>query len=850
MQHILAIISIIYTILLAGFLFYFRIFPKKEKKSGIYKPLPWQTWLSMGMIFVGAIIFLTVNVLNDLIHYPFFRGISFAFLIFSGTYYTEQFPENFVRRPWSPRFLGLLAILLAFVFLHPVNSQFLDSLSVSIILSRFLWLVYGTFLFIFVWLRLTRKKKTLDLRQKDMADVLLISISFSAFAMVCLGFVFPLIQQYGFWKDVTFASHILLHISVLFFVTTAFAVYFFSFFDFRTFALRLTQCLFISLSIAVIFAFLADTKIFAQSNLFWIVLGFVFFAFFLGIIYRNFFFDALTHFFFPQLINPNTVKLRLFEYRKLASGDIDIAGFLKEIVDLVHAFFPVKKSIMLTRNHFFELVKYEFGGAQLELTESDRRVFVRIFRRLKIGKKTLKELHENLLLEKDYLSHFSEYKTLNKRYPRLMRGFTVLTNKLHEKNCKIILPLIFENEVYGVFFIGQKQKERPYYTYDLKFLQSIRSILTMLVRNRIYIDEMNYQRLEARKEVHSLTNFITLEKCQTYKFMDKSLVYKSNVMQKVIMQAKEAAENSFPVLLTGQTGTGKDMIAQFIHDSSEQKNEPFVHINCAAIPEYLWEDKIFGHTKGAFTDAKESRIGMVAAAGKGTLFFDEIGEMPLEMQPKLLQLIQEGKYYPLGSEKPLQSQCRLIFATNRDLKEMIEQKKFRDDLYYRIHVLPIHIAPLVQRRDDVLILVEHFIQKYRRDCNEPGDIQLDQQALNLLTNYDWPGNVRELENIIIRVLATKKGKKISLDDIPSELRSKIGSASIQTMPTSGQKNKDKPTTIFPVNFDELVKDFSSELIKSAMEQTGGNISKAADLLNMKRARLSYQVKELGIKQED
>src|SRR3954469_1524331 len=249
------------------------------------------------------------------------------------------------------------------------------------------------------------------------------------------------------------------------------------------------------------------------------------------------------------------------------------------------------------------------------------------------------------------------------------------------------------------------------------------------------------------------------------------LVGASPAMQQVYTLIDQVSATDATVLITGESGTGKEVVAREIHERSRRKDAPFVAINCAAVPEALLESELFGHAKGAFTDAKHSRQGLFAQANGGTLFLDEIGEMAISMQPKVLRAIQERKIRPVGAESEISVDVRLITATNRDLEEMVEAKAFREDLYYRINVIHIPLPPLRARGGDVLLLAQHMLRQYAAVFDKKV-MGLSPAAAERLMAYDWPGNVRELGNCLERAVALAHFEEIQVEDLPDKIRNR------------------------------------------------------------------------------
>src|SRR4029434_8199407 len=250
----------------------------------------------------------------------------------------------------------------------------------------------------------------------------------------------------------------------------------------------------------------------------------------------------------------------------------------------------------------------------------------------------------------------------------------------------------------------------------------------------------------------------------------------STALRQVLQLVEIVAATNSTVLLLGETGTGKELIARAIHEQSQRQKQPFVTLNCAAIPSSLFESELFGHERGAFTGANMQRAGRVELADRGTLFLDEVGDMPLELQPKLLRTLQEHTYERLGSARTKSVDVRLVAATNCDLAQLVEDKHFRSDLYYRLNVFPIRIHPLRERREDIPLLVEHFTQKYARRMNKPIDT-IPESTVEKFQRWSWPGNVRELENLIERSVIVSCTRTLSVP-LPEKMISAIDAAAV------------------------------------------------------------------------
>jgi two-component system response regulator AtoC len=324
------------------------------------------------------------------------------------------------------------------------------------------------------------------------------------------------------------------------------------------------------------------------------------------------------------------------------------------------------------------------------------------------------------------------------------------------------------------------------------------------------------------------------------------LVGQSPAMRTIYDMVARVADSPSTVLITGESGTGKELIAKALHRGSNRRDKPLIKVNCAAIPKDLVESELFGYQKGAFTGAVGDKPGRFELADGGTLFLDEIGEIPVEIQVKLLRALQESEFERVGGIRTLKVDVRLIAATNRDLKSLIAEGRFREDLYYRLAVVPIALPPLRDRREDIPLLVGHFIEKYNRRLGKRVE-RIDDDALRLLVDYGWPGNIRELENLMERSVLFADGPSIQLASLPDSLRetgtppppiAAIGPLGAIAAP-SGASMK------------EIVRqaqaELEKELISRALEETGGNVTRAAKRLQISRKSLQVKMKELGLR---
>jgi DNA-binding NtrC family response regulator len=311
------------------------------------------------------------------------------------------------------------------------------------------------------------------------------------------------------------------------------------------------------------------------------------------------------------------------------------------------------------------------------------------------------------------------------------------------------------------------------------------------------------------------------------KYQFQNIIGRSQAMQEIFATVARVAGTRATVLLAGESGVGKDMIARAIHQHSPRRDRPFVKINCTAIPENLMESELFGYEKGAFTGANTSKPGKFEMADTGTVFLDEIGDVPASIQVKLLRVLQDREFERLGSNKTMHTDVRVVAATNVDLRAALEQGTFREDLYYRLNVVPIDIPPLRERKEDIPYLVEHFAKKFGGDLSEG--------AMERLLSYHWPGNVRELENVVERSILLAQGPKVEAEDIKIDMggsRSRPAAASDHFLPEG-----------------VTLEQYEQSIIREALKRANGNKSQAARLLGLTRNALRYRLDQMGVKEE-
>ncbi len=381
-------------------------------------------------------------------------------------------------------------------------------------------------------------------------------------------------------------------------------------------------------------------------------------------------------------------------------------------------------------------------------------------------------------------------------------------------------PILNRNRVAGALVLGRSEG-RPYDQHELDFLERVSNHIAMAVENALAFEEIKaLKEMLAREELRVDDDF------QNEGRFDE-IVGKSAALRRVLQQVETVAPTDSTVLICGETGTGKELIARAIHNLSSRKGNAFVKLNCAAIPTGLLESELFGHEKGAFTGAVAQRVGRFELAHRGTVFLDEVGEIPLELQTKLLRVLQEREFERLGSTRTIKTDARLVAATNRDLSEMVEDRRFRSDLFYRLNVFPVWVPALRERPEDIPMLVRHFAQQFARRMHKEIDT-IPSETMTVLTRYQWPGNIRELQNLIERAVILSPGPvlRVPLQDLVARV-----------VPGS---EKSQPQTL---------EEAERAHILNALKQTKWVISGplgAAARLGMNRSTVQFRMKKLGI----
>ncbi|OGR00594.1 MAG: sigma-54-dependent Fis family transcriptional regulator [Deltaproteobacteria bacterium RIFOXYD12_FULL_55_16] len=392
-----------------------------------------------------------------------------------------------------------------------------------------------------------------------------------------------------------------------------------------------------------------------------------------------------------------------------------------------------------------------------------------------------------------------------------------------EKNQKTLSFLCVPIK-HGAATIGALSVDRSYqkgidFEKDLQFLTVLSGLIAQTV---VRIQAVNQERERLEQENTQLRRELS------EKYRVASIVSNSNRMQEVFEMIHRVADSNATILLRGESGTGKTMVAKAIHHNSKRAKAPFIAVNCSALPETLLESELFGHEKGAFTGAQGAKKGRFELAESGTLFLDEIGDLSQAVQIKLLNVVQDREFQRLGGIAPIKCNVRLITATNKDLEKAVEDGSFREDLYYRLNVFPIYLPPLRERRTDIMLLADFFLQKYNTE-NGKQIRRISTPAIDMLAQYHWPGNVRELQNCIERAVLICDEDSIKSYHLPP---------SLQTSDSGGERN--------PLSFAAAVENFERELIIDSLKKSRGNQTKAAQLLDTSLRIINYKIANLNI----
>ncbi|HKJ97781.1 MAG TPA: sigma 54-interacting transcriptional regulator [Desulfotignum sp.] len=412
--------------------------------------------------------------------------------------------------------------------------------------------------------------------------------------------------------------------------------------------------------------------------------------------------------------------------------------------------------------------------------------------------------------------------------PRISKE-PLFLDKTHSRNLSqgqdysfICVPIKKENQV-----VGAISADRPFEgKHSLQQGEKLLTVVAAMLAHHV----INIENVRLEKERLKSENLrLKTELENRYSF--SNIIGNSNKMREVLQMISQVSFSSATVLIRGESGTGKELVANAIHYNSERHHKPFIKINCAAIPENLIESELFGHEKGAFTGASHLKKGKFEIADQGTVFLDEIGNMALGAQVKLLRVLQEKEFERVGGYKPIKTDVRIVAATNANLEEMVQQGRFRDDLYFRLNVFPIYIPSLRMRKTDIILLADHFLEKYRKEHGK--DIKrITTPAIDMMMEYHWPGNVRELENCIERAVILCNEGAVHSYHLPATLQTGTDSKTL------------------PQSLETAVAGLEKEIIMDALKNTRGNIKKAARLIQITVRKFSYKAARYNINYKD
>lgn len=488
------------------------------------------------------------------------------------------------------------------------------------------------------------------------------------------------------------------------------------------------------------------------------------------------------------------------EVAKILSRGLDFKEAINEILKALYSFWDVRLSFMTLLDQNIKALKIvgAFGFSEEEVKRG-------IFKKGegitgKVYKTGIPAVLSDLKSSSDFLNK------------------TRVRERLTGDETFIAVPVRVGGDIVGVLSVFKTFSSRESIEKGLEILMILGTLIGMFY---MLSRKMEEERMEWEEEKRVLRE----ELKKNYNV--HGIVGTSDAILNLIETVKKVAQTDTTVLILGESGTGKSLIAKAIHFMSQRKEKPFITINCAAIPETLLEAELFGYEKGAFTGATTSKKGKFELADGGTIFLDEIGDMPLSLQAKLLRVIQDREIERLGGEKVIKVDVRIIAATNRDLKSMVEEGKFREDLYYRLNVVPVYVPPLRERREDIPILIEHFLESFNSKYGKK--VRISPEALEVLMDYDWPGNVRELENTVERLVVMHGGLIKDIDLPPHILASRH------------RKRKEGV-----MDLPKHIQATEREKIIEALEMTGYVKSRAAKLLGYTLRQLDYRIKKYGI----
>lgn len=486
----------------------------------------------------------------------------------------------------------------------------------------------------------------------------------------------------------------------------------------------------------------------------------------------------------------------LYEISKILGHSLNLKQNLKGVMRILSEYLDMKRGTVALRNDDEVTIFIAHGMSEDEIKRG----------RYKLGEGIIGQVAK----------HGASIVIPNIGDEPLFLNKTGSRKMIDKKNIAFLcVPIKFKNEILGVLSVDRLFRKGISFEEDLRLLKIIASLVSQSVKLYREVNKEKQALIEEKENLrHQLKG----------RYSIANIIGYSDKMQEVFEAACRVAPSNANVLLRGESGTGKELIAKAIHYMSRRSNEPFIKFNCASIPEGLLESELFGHEKGAFTGALSMRKGKFELAHKGTIFLDEIGDLPLTLQPKILRVIQEREFERVGGEKTIRVDIRLVAATSRNLEELLLDGKFREDLYYRLNVVPILLPPLRDRKEDVPILIEHFLEKFNKENHK--SVRILSETLSFFLDHSWQGNVRELENIIERLVVMSSDNIIKPSDLPLTMRvSSIGSVPKKEASISTMEELEKAIIIDALNKGGWVQSRAARLIGVTPRQMGYKIQK-------------------------
>jgi len=499
-----------------------------------------------------------------------------------------------------------------------------------------------------------------------------------------------------------------------------------------------------------------------------------------------------------------TVELTaLYEISKLLGSSLNLRANLRGMMRVLSEYMDMKRGTVALRTHDELSIVAAHGMSSEEIRRGRYRIGEGIMGR--VAKHGAPIVIPNIGDEPLFLNRTGSRTSLRK-----------------ENIAFLCVPVKYKQDVLGVLSVDRLfGDKRISFEEDLRLLKIIASLIGQAVQLRKDVEDEREALLTERDD---------LKQQLKGRYRVENIIGNADIMQEVFEAISRVAPSKANVLLLGESGTGKELVAKAIHYTGSRAKGPFVKFNCASIPEGLLESELFGHEKGAFTGAMATRKGRFELANDGTLFLDEIGDLPLTLQPKILRVLQEKEFERVGGEKTFKVNVRLVAATSRNLEELVSAGKFREDLYYRLNVVPIFLPPLRQRREDIPLLAEHFLKRFNEENGK--SISLSPEVLSTFMTYEWPGNVRELENTIERLVVMSRGRTALASDLPLNIRN--------------QSVRGRYGTLTREGLPSAIEDIERTRILDALNKAGWVQAKAARLLGLTPRQIGYKMKKYTI----